>query len=69
MAVFDFARAEAVRQHMASSQVAHLIFPHPQRARPRAPLGSIGTLLVLMGVGIGVLTIRFILLLAHTVLQ
>jgi hypothetical protein len=69
MALFDFARAGAVRQQMAPSSVTHSIFPHQQRVRPRAGLGSIGTLLVLMGVGIGVLTIRFILVFAHTVLQ
>jgi hypothetical protein len=65
MALFDFAKAGAVRQQMAS----HPILPHRQRGRPRAGLGSIGTVLVLMGIGIGVLTIRFILVFAHTVLQ
>jgi hypothetical protein len=45
------------------------MFPHRRRVRPRAALGVIGTTLVLMGVGIGVLTIRFILVFAHTVLQ
>jgi hypothetical protein len=68
MALFDFARAGAVRQQRASSPVTHSIFPDQHRVRPRAGLGSIGTLLVLMGVGIGVLIIRFILVLAHTVL-
>jgi hypothetical protein len=37
--------------------------------QPRAALGAAGTLLVLMGVAIGVLMIRFILVFAHTVLQ
>ena len=69
MAVFDFARAGAVRQRTAPSSVTHSIFPRGQPVRPRAALGSIGTLLVLMGVGIGVLTIRFILVVAHTALQ
>jgi hypothetical protein len=69
MAVFDFAKARAVRQHVASSPVSHSIFPHKQRVRPRAGLGSIGTVLVLMGVGISVLIIRFILVLVHTMLQ
>jgi hypothetical protein len=68
MSLFDFARAGAVRQQMASSPVTHPIFPHRQRVRPRAGLGSIGTVLVLMGIGIGVLTIRFILVFVHTVL-
>jgi hypothetical protein len=68
MAVFDFPRAGAVHQKTASSPVTYSIFPHPQRVRPRAGLGAIGTLLVLMGVAMGVLTIRFILVLAHTVL-
>jgi len=68
MALFDFARAGAARQQMAPSSVNHLILPH-KRARPRAGLGAPGTLLMLMGVGIGVLTIRFILVFAHTVLQ
>ena len=65
MTRFGFARAGAVHQQMASSPVTHSIFLH----RQRAGLGAIGTLLVLMGVGMGVLTIRFILVLAHTVLQ
>jgi hypothetical protein len=68
MALFDFTRAGAVRHQMAPSPVNHLTLPH-RRARPRAGLGAPGTLLVLMGVGIGVLTIRFILVFAHTVLQ
>ena len=68
MALFDFARAGAVRQQMTPSSVNHLTLPH-KRARSRAGLGAPGTLLVLMGVGIGVLTIRFILVFAHTVLQ
>jgi hypothetical protein len=68
MALFDIARAGAVRQPMAPSSVNHLTLPH-KRARSRAGLGAAGTLLVLMGVGIGVLTIRFILVFAHTVLQ
>jgi hypothetical protein len=63
MALFDFAKAGAVRQ------ASHPILPHRQRVRPRAGLGSIGTVLVLMGIGIGVLTIRFILVFAHTVLK
>jgi hypothetical protein len=69
MALFDFARAGAVRQQMAPSSVTHLTVPYERRMRPRAGLGAAGTLLVLMGVGIGVLTLRFILVLVHTVLQ
>ena len=68
MALFDFARSGDVRQQMAPSSVNHPTPPH-KRARSRAGLGAPGTLLVLMGVGIGVLTIRFILVFAHTVLQ
>ena len=68
MALLDFARPGAVRQQLAPSSVNHLTLPH-KRARSRAGLGTPGTLLVLMGVGIGVLTIRFILVFAHTVLQ
>jgi hypothetical protein len=68
MTRFDFARAETVHQQMASSPSTHSIFLHRQPV-PRARLGAIGTLLVLMGVAMGVLTIRFILVLAHTVLQ
>jgi hypothetical protein len=69
MALFDFARAGAVRQQMAPSSVTHSTVLYERRMRPRAGLGAAGTLLVLMGVGIGVLTIRFILVFAHTVLQ
>ena len=54
---------------MASSPVNHSTVPHDQRVRPRTALGAVGTLLVLMGVAIGVLTIRFILVFVHTVLQ
>jgi hypothetical protein len=68
MALFDYTRAGAVRHQMAPSPVNHSTFPH-KRARPRAGLGAPGTLLVLMGFGIGVLTIRFILVFAHIVLQ
>ena len=68
MAFFDFARAGAVRQQMASSSVDHSTVPHNRRMRPRAALGTTGTLLVLMSVAIGVLTIRFILVFTHTVL-
>ena len=69
MAVYDFSRTGATRLQMASSPATHSIISHRGRGRPRAALGSIGTLLVLMGVGIGVLTIRFIIVFAHTVLQ
>jgi hypothetical protein len=70
MAIFDFARAGAVRQQMAPSSISYSNLAHErQRTRPRATLGAIGTLLVLMGVAMGVLTIRFVLVFAHTVLQ
>ena len=69
MAFFDFARAGAMRQPMAPNSVNHATVRHELRVRPRAALGAAGTLLVLMGVAIGVLMIRFILVLAHTVLQ
>ena len=68
MTVFGFAKVRGVHQQMGSSRASYSI-PHLQRVRPRPGLGSIGTVLVLMGVGIGVLTIRFILVFAHTVLQ
>jgi hypothetical protein len=69
MAFFDFPRAGVVRRQMVSGSVTRSIFPQEQRTRPRARLGGIGTLLALMGVAIGVLTIRFFLVLAHTVLH
>ena len=70
MALFDFSRAGAVRQQLASSSVIPSIVPHEQqRTQPRVGLGAVGTALVLMGVAMGVLTIRFILVFAHTVLQ
>jgi len=68
MAVFDFARAGAARQRTEPSSVNHSTFVH-KRARPHSGLGGVGTALVLMGVGMGVLTIRFIIIFAHTVLQ
>ena len=69
MALFDFPRAGTERHQMAPSSVNHSTVPHEHRARPRAGLGAAGTMLVLMGVAIGVLTIRFMLVFAHTVLQ
>jgi hypothetical protein len=69
MAVFDFPRAGTVRQQMVSGSVTHSIFPRGQQTRPRARLGGIGTLLALVGVALGVLTVRFFLVLAHTVLH
>ena len=69
MALFDFARAGAERHRMAISSVNYSTLPHEQRARPPGGLGAVGTALVLMGVAMGVLTIRFILIVAHTFLQ
>ena len=69
MTRFGFARVGAVHQQTASSSITHSIFPHSQRVRPRAGPGAIGSLLVLMGVAMGVLTLRFILVFVHTVLQ
>ena len=70
MAVYDFARTGAARRQMASSPVNRANLAHErQRPRPRAALGAIGTALVLMGVAMGVLIIRFVLVVAHTVLQ
>jgi hypothetical protein len=57
-----------MRQPMTPSPVSHSILPHQQRVQPRAALGAAGTLLALMGIAIGVLMIRFILVLAHAVL-
>jgi len=54
---------------MTPNSVNHATVRHEQLVRPRASLGAAGTLLVLMGVAIGVLTIRFILVFAHAVLQ
>jgi len=68
MAVFDFAKARAVRHQMAPSSIADLAYER-QRPRSRAAPGAIGTMLALMGVAMGVLTIRFILVFVHTVLQ
>jgi hypothetical protein len=69
MAAFDFPRGGTVRQQTVSGSMPDSIFPQGQRTRPRARLGGIGTLLALTGVAIGVLTIRFFLVLAHTFLH
>lgn len=70
MVLFDFARAGAVRHPMASSSVNHATVRHEKQSTwARAALGVVGTLFVLMGVAIGVLTLRFILVFAHGVLQ
>lgn len=58
-----------MRQPMAPNSINDATVRHERRMRPRAALGAAGTLLVLMGVAIGVLAIRFILVFAHTVLQ
>ena len=68
MAVFDFASAGTARQRTKPSSVNHSTAVY-KRVRPRSGLGAVGTALVLMGVGMGVLTIRFIIVFAHTVLQ
>jgi predicted lipid-binding transport protein (Tim44 family) len=68
MTVFDLAKARGVRQQTAPSSIANLAYEQ-QRTRPRAVPGAIGTLLALMGVAMGVLTIRFILVFVHTALQ
>jgi multisubunit Na+/H+ antiporter MnhC subunit len=54
---------------MAPDSVNHPTVQQEQRVRPRAALETAGTLLVLTSVAIGVLMIRFMLVLAHTVLQ
>jgi hypothetical protein len=69
MALFDFARAGTVRQQILPSSIIYSPVLHDRRTPQRAGLGSIRTLLVLMGVAMGVLSIRFILVFAHTVLQ
>jgi hypothetical protein len=69
MALFDFARAGTVRQQTVPSSIIHSTVLYERRTRTRTALGVIGTVLVLMGVGMGVLTIRFILVFMHTVLQ
>ena len=68
MAVFDFASYGAARRRTEPSSVNHSTVVY-KRERPRSGLGAVGTALVLMGVGMGVLTIRFIIVFAHTVLQ
>ena len=68
MALFDFASAGPARQRTEPSSANYSTVVY-KRARPRSGLGAVGTALVLMGVGIGVLTIRFIIVFAHTVLQ
>ena len=67
MVLFDFARAGAVRH---SSSVNHATVRHEQLSTwARAALGVARTLFVLMGIAIGVLTLRYILVFAHGVLQ
>ena len=69
MALFDFARSGAVRQPMAPSWVNHATVRHELRTRQRVALGVAGTLLVLMGIAIGVLTLRFALVVAYGLLR
>ena len=68
MALLDPARGGAVRHQMAPRSVNYLNARHERRVRSRAALGAVGTLVVLMGVVIGVFAIRLILVFAHTLL-
>jgi len=69
MALYDVAKTAAVRRPDAPSSVNRSTFGRHQRKRPRAALGIAGTMFVLMGVAIGVLTLRFILVFAHSLLS
>jgi hypothetical protein len=67
MALQDFGRSRVTRLqgHPPPSTAAEA----RQSTWQRAALGLTGTFLVLMGIGIGILTLRFVLVLMHGVLH
>jgi hypothetical protein len=69
MALYDVAKTATVRRPDARSSVNRPTFGRQQRKRHRAALGIAGIMVVLMGVAIGVLTLRFILVFAHSLLS
>jgi hypothetical protein len=69
MALFDFARTGVLHQRMAGSSVKHLAVPYGRRRRRSAALELKKSLVVLTSVGIGILTLCFVLGLAHSVPQ
>jgi hypothetical protein len=67
MALLDFGRSRVtrLRGHPPPSTTAET----RQSTWQRTALGLAGTFLVLMGIGIGILTLRFVLVLMHGVLH
>jgi hypothetical protein len=67
MAVLDLSRSRAtdLRGHPPQSTAAE----ERQSTWQHPALGLAGTFLVLTGIGIGILTLRFVLVLMHGILQ
>jgi hypothetical protein len=67
MALLDFEKSRVTRLpgHPPSSTAAEA----RQSTWLRAALGLAGTFLVLIGIGIGILTLRFVLVLMHGILH
>jgi hypothetical protein len=68
MTVVDLARGRAVGVSQAPSSENHAISASRQPGRSRIAVEIGGTLLVLMLIALGVLALRFVLVLAHGVL-
>jgi len=67
MAVFELGRGRIARHTNALPRAGAPYRRHG--ARQQAVLELVGTCLVLVGIGVGILTLRFVLLLMHDVLN
>ena len=69
MAVSDFARGRVACQPQTTSSADRAVGPYRQQRRSRNAVEIGWTLLVLMLIAFGVLALRFVLVLAHGVVQ
>ena len=69
MAVSDFARGRVVCQPQMASPANRAIGPDRQQRRSRNAVEIGWTLLVLMLIALGILALRFVLVLAHGIVQ
>ncbi|HKM72092.1 MAG TPA: hypothetical protein VJX94_18880 [Stellaceae bacterium] len=69
MAVLDFARGRVACQPQMAGSANRAIGAHRQRRRPGMAVEIGWTLLVLMLIAIGILALRFVLVVAHGVVQ
>ena len=69
MAVSDFARGRVACQPQTASSADRAVGPYRQQRRSRNAVEIGWTLLVLMLIALGVLALRFVLVLAHGIVQ